>query len=281
MTDVHEKRAGREFWDSNPCGGQWQSYAAFLDWNERTEPYTFETLDRHEWRGRRVLEVGCGQGAVLAHLRRRGAVAVGLDMSMTSLRRVFEGFADMGWRDERRLLQGDAERLPFPDQSFDAVVSYGVLHHTPDTEAAIAEIRRVLRPDGFLVIMLYRTGTPKWLASRVARGAAAVVERVRRAGALAGWLRPRHDVNDRRGTALLELFGVPTFKAYSNREARAMLSGFSKVTITNHQAGFRRLADVAPGLRLVEPLLRFIDRRSERAWGFYQVIYACRQEGKA
>jgi SAM-dependent methyltransferase len=271
-----EKDAGQAFWDANPCGGRWESYAAFLDWNQQTEPYAFDLIDHHDWQDRLVLEVGCGQGAVLSHLRRRGARVFGLDMSMMSLRHAFDGFAAMGWPD-RRFLQSDAERLPFPDYCFDAVVSFGVLHHTPNTAGAIEEVRRVLRPGGMAVVMLYRTGNPKWFASRVARSFAAGLERVRRSnGALANWLRPRHAVNDSRGTALLELFGVPTLKAYSNSEARAMFGRFSGAQITNHQAGFRRLADVAPSLQFAGPLFRFIDRRFERQWGFYQVIEARR-----
>ena len=49
----------------------------------------------------------------------------------------------------------DAENLPFDDQSFDVVVSFGVLHHTPDTEKALAEIFRVLKPGGRIMLMLY------------------------------------------------------------------------------------------------------------------------------
>jgi len=60
-TIADEKRAGRQFWDANPCGGQWDSYAAFSEWIERTEPYAFDILAKHQWSDRRVLEVGCGQ----------------------------------------------------------------------------------------------------------------------------------------------------------------------------------------------------------------------------
>src|SRR6185312_8029573 len=49
----------------------------------------------------------------------------------------------------------DAERLDFPDNSFDIVYSHGVLHHTPDTAGAIREVHRVLRPGGRALVMLY------------------------------------------------------------------------------------------------------------------------------
>ena len=56
---------------------------------------------------------------------------------------------------EGRLIQGDAEDLPFADGSFDLVYSHGVLHHTPNTPRTIREVHRVLAPGGRAVIMLY------------------------------------------------------------------------------------------------------------------------------
>jgi ubiquinone/menaquinone biosynthesis C-methylase UbiE len=115
-----------------------------------------------------VLEVGCGQGPLVNHLPQFGASIVGLDMSDASLRRAAEGVRELG-NHSVRLLQGDAERLPFADHSFDSVVSFGVLHHTPDTDGAIQEVRRVLKPGGTAIVMLYRSGNPKSFATRVLR----------------------------------------------------------------------------------------------------------------
>ncbi len=272
--DDPEKHAGREFWNSNPCGGRWTSYASFLEWYRRTEPYMFDIVGRHGWQGQRVLEVGCGQGPLVNHLPNLGASMVGVDMSDASLRRAAEGVRELGWHGRVRLLQADAETLPFRDRSFDAVVSFGVLHHTPDTAHAVREIGRVLRPGGRAIVMLYRTGNPKWIATRVLRSIGRLLDR--RKGALVDRSRRDLETDDSRGTALLELFGVPTLKAYSNREVRAMFDSFSDVQIRNCQPGFRRLADVVRALRVVEPLLALVDRRMERRWGFYQVIEARR-----
>lgn len=268
--------AGRDFWNSNPCGGTWASYSEFLDWYRAVEPYMFETVARQVWTGRRVLEVGCGQGPLLNHLPQYGAAVVGLDMSEASLRRAAEGARELG-NESVTLLQGDAEKLPFRDNTFDAVVSFGVLHHTPDTDGAVQEVRRVLKPGGTATVMLYRTGNPKWLATRTLRWWGRRRDRGAAAGArIADRSRQTHGVNDPRGTALLELFGVPTLKAYSNRDARAMFRGFSRVEIRNCQPGFRRMADIIPGLGPFELVLSWIDRRLAELWGFYQVIEARR-----
>jgi len=274
VIDDPEKQAGRSFWNSNPCGGQWASYREFMEWYRTVEPYMYETISRQSWAGRRVLEVGCGQGPLSNHLPSLGATMVGIDMSDASLRRAAEGRRELG-HDTLDLMQADAEQLPFADASFDAVVSFGVLHHTPDTDGSIQEVRRVLKPGGTATVMLYRTGNPKWWATVALRSWSSARDR-RAEESIADRSRRSHGVNDERGTALLELFGAPTLKAYSNREVREMFRGFSAVGITNTQPGFRRMADIFPWLRFVSPILGLIDDRFGQVWGFYQVIEARR-----
>ncbi len=263
---AEEKRAGRQFWDANPCGGTWKNYAEFAAWIERTEPYAFDVLAKYDWHGRKVLEVGCGQGTVLTHLARRKAGMVGVDMSRVSIARTCAGARELGLH--VGVAQSDAESLPFPDESFDAVVSFGVLHHTPDTARAVREVRRVLKPGGAAIVMLYRTGNPKWWATRVIR--------MMSSSRVADDLRRGKGTDGDRGTALLELFGVPTMQAFSNRRARALFDGFSTVDIRNYSPGFRRLADMSPLLRPLAGAFSWIDRLTESAWGFYQVIEARR-----
>jgi ubiquinone/menaquinone biosynthesis C-methylase UbiE len=97
-----------------------------------------------------ALEVGCGRGVgTELILDRFGAARVDafdLDPKMVALSR--ERLAARGER--VRLWVGDAERIDAPDQSYDAVFDFGILHHVPDWRAALREIRRVLRPGGRL-----------------------------------------------------------------------------------------------------------------------------------
>lgn len=85
-----------------------------------------------------VLDDGCGIGLLLRRLR-RARRAVGLDLSLGMLSRTPGG---------SRAVQGDCTRLPFPDRRFDLVFARALLHHLPEPEAGLAEIRRVLRPGG-------------------------------------------------------------------------------------------------------------------------------------
>jgi SAM-dependent methyltransferase len=272
-----EKHDGAAFWDANPCGGDWSSYAQFLAWYQRTEPYIYEVLDRYAWAGRVVVEVGCGQGTIANYIAPRGARVTAIDMSGGSVARTRAGAREMGHAERVRLALADAERLPFADGSFEIAVSCGVLHHSPDTATGVREIGRVLRPGGRAIVMLYRTGNPKWWATRLARAVSRVVDRsTGRQAALAARLRDARTSDSAAGTALLELFGVPILRAFSNDEARALFAGFDEVRVTNHQPGFRRLADIAPALRPLEPMLSAIDRATVRTWGFYQVIEASR-----
>lgn len=106
--------------------------------------------------GRRfsVLDAGCGEGAHIAALSRRlsGPVAplVGLDIAASALREA-ERDAAPQWD----FVHGDMMALPFPDASFDAVFSFGVLALTPNPRGALAEMTRVLRPGGLLGLWVF------------------------------------------------------------------------------------------------------------------------------
>ncbi len=93
----------------------------------------------------RVLELGCGTGRLLAQRLEVGP-AVGMDMAMPMLRRAHRRLGQHGGG--APILAADAGRLPFPDESFDAVISTGVLTAMPDVRSALAEVRRVIRPGG-------------------------------------------------------------------------------------------------------------------------------------
>lgn len=166
----------RDFWDRRPCGdglvggldkhrGDYEGFFAEYDaYRYRKEPHILRQLDRIDWRGKRVLEIGLGQGADSEQLIRRGARWSGLDLTPESIARVRTRLTLRNLPHDE-LKQGSILEAPFADDSFDIVFSHGVLHHVPDIERAQQEISRILKPNGELVIMLYARYSLNYLLS--------------------------------------------------------------------------------------------------------------------
>lgn len=97
--------------------------------------------------GARVLEIGCGRGAGLPILFQEfgAAMVCAIDLDPRQIRR-----AQRRLPDRAVLAVASAEEIPFPDESFDAVFDFGILHHVPQWQTAVAEIRRVLKLGGRL-----------------------------------------------------------------------------------------------------------------------------------
>ena len=105
------------------------------------------------FKGKKILDVGCGTGRNLRVYARNGAIVTGIDISDKSIEIAKENFKVSKLHGD--LLICDACFLPFNDESFDMVSSIGVLHHIPDVEKAVSEIYRVLKKDGRLKVLLY------------------------------------------------------------------------------------------------------------------------------
>ena len=181
--DAGLKDRVREYWNAKPCGTQftrlpWGSPAFFLD-VERTRyashPFLPAIAEFNAFRGKKLLEVGSGLGTDLINFARRGAEVSAVDLTSSGIDLVRRRFEAEGLAVDARV--GDAEHLPFADEAFDAVYSFGVLHHTPAIEQAVKEVYRVLRPGGRIIIMLYHMhslrvalGAPLYGLKQMARG---------------------------------------------------------------------------------------------------------------
>jgi len=150
-----------DFWQANPCGSKVSDEnmgtREFFDEVERhrylTEWHIPEVVGFPRWGGSEVLEIGCGLGTDAINFGRAGARYTGVDLTEVSIEMVRRRFELEGLTANFRV--ADAEKLPFQDDSFDLVYSHGVLHHTPDTQRAINEVHRVLKPGGTAMVMLY------------------------------------------------------------------------------------------------------------------------------
>jgi demethylmenaquinone methyltransferase/2-methoxy-6-polyprenyl-1,4-benzoquinol methylase len=116
-----------------------------------TEEMRSEALSWLEFDGDdRVLDVGCGTGFGTAGLLEHADDVHGLDQSVHQMEKAFEKF---GKHDRVRFYRGDAERLPFVDDAFDVVWSSGSIEYWPNPVAGLAELRRVAKPGGRVLVV--------------------------------------------------------------------------------------------------------------------------------
>ena len=200
----------REYWNrhihdlditSHPAG----SPGFFADLDQ----YHFEKLhhllrlvDFDAWRGKRVLDVGCGAGTDLVRFARGGAEVTGVDVSASAIALARQNFAQQ--RLAADLREADGEHLPFDDNSFDLVYAHGVVQYTANDAALVAECGRVLKPGGQAIFQVYNRMS--WL------------------NALSKLMK-----------VPLEHEDAPVLKKYSAAEFRALLSGFRDVRIVEER----------------------------------------------
>ena len=212
------KKQVHDFWNEAACGenlylqnSDSAGYESQFNERYRLEPMIVPFADFASTKGQKVLEIGVGLGADHQRFAETGADLFGIDLTERAIdytRRRLElfGLSSM-------LATGDAENLDFQSESFDYIYSWGVLHHSPNTQRAIDEVYRVLKPHGRSKIMIYH----KW--SMV--GAMLWV----RYGLLIG--KPFRNLSNIYAMHLES----PGTKAFSIAEAQEMFAKFSEVKI--------------------------------------------------
>lgn len=165
------KEQVRSFWNRESCDtdqAQAEKFSrAYFEqieqWRYGDQPFIHSFAQFTRYHGQRVLEVGFGAGTDFIQWLRAGARVSGIDLTEEALANVRHRIAVYGLPPPESLQVADAENLPFPSNTFDLGYSWGVLHHTPDTRKALAELVRVVRPGGEIKVMLYnRRGLYAW-----------------------------------------------------------------------------------------------------------------------
>ncbi len=172
----------RAYWDARPCNIRHSpkpiGSAEYFDEVEarryRVESHIPIFADFERWRGKRVLELGCGIGTDTISFARAGAQVTAVDLSPKSLEVARQRARVFGLEDRIRFYEADGEDLTakVPVEAYDLVYSFGVIHHSPHPEKIVAQMRQYLRPGGKLKLMVYHRRSWKvvWILFTYGRG---------------------------------------------------------------------------------------------------------------
>jgi 2-polyprenyl-3-methyl-5-hydroxy-6-metoxy-1,4-benzoquinol methylase len=161
-----------QFWNSRPCNIKHSnkelcSKEYFEEVTKRkylVEPHIIDFADFQKYSGKRVLEVGCGIGTAAQSFIENGAIYYGCDLTDVSVeiaKKRLELFQLDGTVFTANIEKVE-DLMPVANIQFDLIYSFGVLHHTPDTEKAIHNIWNMLKPGGEFKLMMYAKNSLKY-----------------------------------------------------------------------------------------------------------------------
>jgi ubiquinone/menaquinone biosynthesis C-methylase UbiE len=155
----------KEYWDRRPCNirhsvaptGSRQYFDEVEARKYFVESHIPSFAEFERWRGKRVLEIGCGIGTDTINFGRVGAQVTSVDLSGKSLEIARQRVKVYGLEDQVKFLEGNAEELSgfVPIEPYDLIYSFGVIHHTPRPERVLEEMRHYARAGTTVKIMVY------------------------------------------------------------------------------------------------------------------------------
>ena len=242
MRDMIE--AVTRYWNRQPCGSLRPP-----EWRDIVEPHVREFAQFGRWRGRWVLEIGCGIGRDTAEFVFAGAHVWAVDLSQESIGLAIKRVPSDGYRASANFYCTNAEEsLPYIEDGFDLVYSFGVLHHTPHPDRVLWRAFERTKVGGELRIMVYA----KWSLKRML------------------------------GEQPEAQAGCPLVRWYSVREARRLVekAGFRVVSIRKRHIFPYRVREYVEG-KLVKRwpyrvMPQFLFRALERFLGHHLLVVARR-----
>jgi len=263
----------RRYWDDRPCNirhspkpiGSREYFDEVEARKYFVEPHIPRFAEFERWSGKRVLEVGCGIGTDSINFARAGAQLTAVDLSGESLRIARERASVMGVEDRIEFVQANAEELTsaVSGGEYDLIYSFGVIHHTPRPEAALAEMRRLAAPGGTLKLMVYHRDSWKvlWILAAEGHGrfwnAAELIAKYSEAQT-----------------------GCPVTYSYSRRQGRELVEqgGFQVSELSVDHVFPYRVRDYVEYRYVKEPYFRWMPeplfRAFERRFGWHLLITA-------
>jgi 2-polyprenyl-3-methyl-5-hydroxy-6-metoxy-1,4-benzoquinol methylase len=170
----------QEYWDRRPCNIRHSTQPVgsreYFDEVEArkylVEPHIPGFAEFARWRGKRVLEIGCGIGTDTVNFARNGAIVTSVDLSEKSLELAQQRIRTYGLEDRVKFYRGNAEELSglVPVEEYDLIYSFGVIHHTPHPERVLEELRKYARPGTVVKIMVYHRRSWKVLGILLGEG---------------------------------------------------------------------------------------------------------------
>jgi ubiquinone/menaquinone biosynthesis C-methylase UbiE len=256
------KNEVRSYWDNQACGTDnidkskftKEYFDAIEEKRYSREPEILEFADFPSARGKTMLEVGLGAGTDFINWVRNGANAYGIDLTDESIAHVRHRLQLEGL--DAKFEVGDSEKLPFKDNTFEFVYSWGVIHHTPDTPQAMREIYRVLQPGGKAKFMIYNRISMQayffWIKHAFLKG---------------HWGKSINDV-------LSEYMESAGTKGYTINEVKDLLKPLpmKDLEVKTYYSYYDRLEKFNPVFRGIAKLVSLFVDKSKRGW-FLTVEY--------
>jgi SAM-dependent methyltransferase len=153
----------KNYWNTRPCNirhstaeiGSKEYFDQVEARKYMVEPHIPSFAEFDKWKGKKVLEIGCGLGTDATNFARAGAIYTGLELSEESLKLAKKRFEVFGLTGN--FIVANAEVFPqeILDQKFDLVYSFGVIHHTPNPANVMKNVKKILAPDGEFRLMMY------------------------------------------------------------------------------------------------------------------------------
>lgn len=160
---IHTIEDVKKFWNDRPCNIKHSSkefgtkeYFDEVEYKKFfVESHILKFTNFEKWKNKKVLEIGCGIGTAAINFAKNGADYTGVELSEESLnitKKRFEVYNQKG-----TFIQGNAEELSsfLHNQEFDLIYSFGVIHHSPNPEKIVNQLKNYMNKDSILKIMVY------------------------------------------------------------------------------------------------------------------------------
>lgn len=201
----------RTYWNNRPCNIRHSSAELgtkryFDEVEERkyfVEPHIPDFADFDQWRGKKVLEVGCGIGTDAVNFARAGADYTGVELSEESLKLAKKRFQIFGLKGRFKCLNAENVGSAFHDEKFDLIYSFGVIHHTVSPFKVVSEIRNLMHENSVFKLMLY--SKTSWKSAMIDCG---------------------YDQPEAQN-------GCPIALTYDDNDVRLLLEGYEIIKLTN------------------------------------------------